>query len=97
MSELTCDVVFYKSIEYGYINCTNVNEGEALGSYVSHDSVEVGRTTVTVEIKDDIRKEQIEALEEKITMTQAECERNIGIIRGQIQSLQAIEHTPEAV
>ena len=90
MSELTCDVIFTKNVNYGSISTFNTEVGERLGDYLS-EYIEVGRVTVTVEIKDDITPETIEALKAEKQKIGAEAQVKINNLEEQIQSLLAIE------
>ena len=75
MSELTCDVVFYKNVNYGYVSCTNVEVGKPLGDHFLEDSVEIGRLpSVTIELKDDITEEKIDALRNQKQKVAAEAQ-----------------------
>ena len=91
MKELTCDVVFYEDVNYGFTHCTNVGVGQNLPEHYS-DSVEVGRiSNVTVELKEDITPEKIDALKAEKDKIAAEAQIKMNNLEEQIQSLTAIE------
>jgi len=91
MKELNCDVVFYEDVNYGFVHCTKVEVGAELGEHYT-DGVEVGRiSNVTVELKDDITPEKIEALKAEKDKIAAEAQIKMNNLEEQIQSLLAIE------
>lgn len=92
MSELTCDVVFYKNVNHGYINCSNVDVGAEMSEVYLKDSVEVGRTTVTVDLKYDTTPEEIAALEKEKQRIGIEAQVKMNNIEERIQSMLSIEH-----
>ena len=90
MSELTCDIVISKNVNYGSLSAHKVEVGEALGEYFT-EYIEVGRSTVHFEIKDDTTPEEIEALETEKQRIAGEAQIKMNNIEEQIQSLLAIE------
>jgi len=91
MEKLNCDVVFYKNVNYQYIHCTNVDVGDPLSDHFTKDSVEVGRITVDIELKDDIAQEHIDILKAQKDSIAAEAQIKMNNLEEQIQSLLAIE------
>ena len=92
MSELTCDVVFVETVAYGSVSVIKMDVDEPLGEYWRDEGyIELARTTVTVEIKDDTTPEKVEALKAKKQSIAAEAQVKMNNLGEQIQSLLAIE------
>ena len=92
MSKLTVDVIFCKNLEFNYDACVQVKPGKSLSEAMPSEYIEVGRlANVTVEIKDDVTPEQIEALKAKKQDIAAKAQVEMNNLDEQIQSLLAIE------
>lgn len=86
MKEFTGKIYFHKHIEYGFIST-------GMRKDIDDEYIYLGESeSITVALITDTRAAEIGALEGKIKQTQAECERNIQIMMGKIESLQALEH-----
>ena len=90
MSELTCDAIIVKDMKYGGMAIFKAEVGEALNDYHT-DYIEIGRTTITVEIKDDTTSEEVEALKAEKRKIGAEAQVKINNIEERIQSMLCIE------
>lgn len=87
-------VYFYKDIQNDYYGCVTANDD---GNFkLGSDYIELVSVEVDVTFGVDTRPAEIDSLERQKTRVAAECQHNLDILEGKIQSLRAIAHDGES-